>query len=331
MTDPEKASDLIAVIREALNVRDSAVHALAALEADLAAYREEYGEPPTEAERQANRELLDRCMSMTDDELDAEAVARGDDPARVRKWASETGSLARLCAEQQARIRELESRLAPETAAELITDLNRVKVLSVELRGFVPVGSDRAYATIDGKFEFRMPNGRHCVFDGCLDESNCEGTLYVDGEDLSSLVLGDEMHGLDSVDETVDPGYVTLDSVLEHAVRILAPETAPGDELAEAIEAIRPRESALGVYVPRAQLEMVCDAASSWAALKWRPASEAPKGEPIMIAFANGLIASGVRERLFFEARSKTVAAYTCGEAHVSGWLPRSALPEPPD
>lgn len=60
-----------------------------------------------------------------------------------------------------------------------------VKCVDVQLREHDPVGVDSVYPTYDGRFTFSLPDGRTVVFDGRLDASDQNGTMTVDGEDVS--------------------------------------------------------------------------------------------------------------------------------------------------
>jgi hypothetical protein len=89
------------------------------LESHLERYRSEYGEL-TREQADASQRLWDETMAMTDEqvraELGPELVATGE---RI-------GSLARLCATQQARIRELESAKETEYPCPLCDGKGRL-------------------------------------------------------------------------------------------------------------------------------------------------------------------------------------------------------------
>ncbi len=108
----------------------------------------------------------------------------------------------------------------PETGDDLIADISRVKLGKSEVREYVPVGKDSPYAVIDGRFEFTLPDGQHCVWDGRLDHDNVDGTLTVDGEDMTSSFLGQgDTPDFSSIDSTLDPGAFDLESVLTQFVK----------------------------------------------------------------------------------------------------------------
>ena len=67
----------------------------------------------------------DRTLAMTDEELDAEIRADGEDPARVHKWGKATGRWIKMCAELSGKARE-ERSAHERTRAELAATKKRL-------------------------------------------------------------------------------------------------------------------------------------------------------------------------------------------------------------
>ncbi len=88
--------------------------------------------------------------------------------------------------------RVLAVMVSPEDQEEQdqIGDLTKVKPGKSDVREYVPVGKDSPYAVIDGRFEFTLPGGQSCVWDGRMDHDNVDGTLTVDGKDMTDVFLG---------------------------------------------------------------------------------------------------------------------------------------------
>ncbi len=103
---------------------------------------------------------------------------------------------------------------AGQAGVDVIEDLFRVKPGKSDVREYLPVGKDSPYAVIDGRFEFTLPDGQHCVWDGRLDHDNVDGTLTVDGEDMTAAFLQGDTPGFGSIDPSLDPGVFDLESVL---------------------------------------------------------------------------------------------------------------------
>jgi hypothetical protein len=90
----------------------------------------------------------ERTLAMTDEEMDAEIRADGEDPARVNKWAKATGRWITMCADLSGKVREAESALeterkakeelvaeAEERANDLARALHESAMARVKLRG----------------------------------------------------------------------------------------------------------------------------------------------------------------------------------------------------
>lgn len=101
--------------------------------------------------------------------------------------------------------------------------IDAVKAVNVKINEYIPINKNSPYPTIDGEFEFILPKGQKCKFVGRLDPNDQTGTMTCDGKDVTNEMFanaGDDIT-LDFIDETLDPGYFTLDRILEKVIEDL--------------------------------------------------------------------------------------------------------------